>query len=547
MHRKHLGIGQHLNETLKSEMSGPDYRVTYKTREVDDDRPRRRIPTALDPYLYPEDRDELKRNVALARVHAPRYVNEGREPQDFETSVRRETIRDDVSRTTARGPAPPGATKTTYSVTSAGLEKESEVSLRPTKSREPALAAGPSPSAARRSEYREVDDIEIDRQRTTTMPVRTVRASTKPYDDQDYSRYERVYEVERPRKENGVYIVDARDADVYYGGARESDRGFAGYRNDVYDEDYRSGPSRAGPTRESDYRKSEVIYSSRDDYRSSAPSVQSGAPYMSGARSERAPTAARSQTRLDDPLRAANKRYEDDRAAITIAKGPSRQSTRREEEDFAFVERRDVRAPLVRESFKDPFEGSAAPMPETPRGRTRASMYSMSPSEDEYVMVSPPQQRPGTAATARASSAGEALRSAMFRGDKYSQEERQQRRRSRSISFRAHEADDHYAGDRYHEPPGQEAAECGRYLQSYGGKRGGGEVAYTSRSSRRDDRDYDYKSRGGQMEEYDYERREKEVKYPPKKMRSRSRKRRESDDESYVSKNYEKTIKTTYY
>lgn len=191
-------------------MAERDYRVTYKTREVDDDRPRRRIPTALDPYLYPEDRDELKRNVALARVGASRYANEGREPQDFETSVRRETIRDDVSRTTARGPAQPGATKTTYSVTSAGLEKESEVTLRgATKTREPTVAAGPSPSVSRRSEYREVDDIEIDRERTTTMPIRTVRASTKPYDDQDYSRYDRVYEVERPRKENGVYVIDA--------------------------------------------------------------------------------------------------------------------------------------------------------------------------------------------------------------------------------------------------------------------------------------------------------------------------------------------------
>lgn len=528
-------------------MSGPDYRVTYKTREVDDDRPRRRIPTALDPYLYPEDRNELKRNVALAKVHASRYANEGRDPQDFETSIRRETIRDDVSRTTARGPAQPGATKTTYSVTSAGLEKESEVPLRgATKTREPTVAAGPSPSVARRSEYREFDDIEVDRERTTTIPVRTVRGSAKPYED-DYSRYERVYEVERPRKENGVYVVDARDADVYYGGARESDRGFAGYRNDVYDEDYRSGPSRAGPTRESDYRKSEVIYSSRDDYRSSAPSIQGGGAYMSGARSERAPTAARSQAALNDPLRAANKRYEEDRAAITIAKGPRRQSTRRDEEDFAFIERRETRTPSVRESFKDPFDGSAAAPPETPRGRTRASGYSMSPSEDEYVMVSPPQQRPGTAATGRASSAGDTLRSAMYRGDRYSQEERQQRRRSRSISFRAHEADEHYCGDKYHEPPGQEAAECGRYLQSYGGRRGGGDVAYSSRSSKRDDRDYEYKSRGGDMEEYDYERREKEVKYPPKKMRSRSRKRRESEDESYVSKNYEKTIKTTYY
>lgn len=50
------------------------------------------------------------------------------------------------------------------------------------------------------------------------------------------------------------------------------------------------------------------------------------------------------------------------------------------------------------------------------------------------------------------------------------------------------------------------------------------------------------------MEERDYDRQESDVvRYAPQKGRSRSRKRRDSDDESYISRNFEKTTKTTYY
>lgn len=536
-------------------MADRDYRVTYRTREVDrggERDARRRVPGALDPYLYPDDRDEMKRSVALARVRASRYDSDDRD-RDFEISSRRETIRDDVSNSTAR----PGATKTTYSVNSAGVEKESEVTLRSTTKGRESTVATSSPAVSRRTELRERDEVEVDRERTSTLPIRTSnRASAREY-DRESLRTDPLYEIQRPRKENGLYVIDARDADVYIsGGGRDSARTYEGYKDDVYDSEYRSRQSRNGPTRESDYRQSEVVYSSRDDYQSSAPLVNSGTPYMSGGRLEQVPsrTALRSQTYLDSPSRSSTKVCEDDRKSTVISKGPSKRSTRREEDDFAFVEKRDTRAPTIRETFRDPvYDGPPSAAPETPRGRTRASMVSMSPSEDEYVMVSPPQQRSGRADTGRASSTGTALRSAIYRTDAYTEDERRERRRSRSISFRAHEADDHYAGDRYHQPPGEEAAACGKFLNSYGGQRDEQLARYSSRGSVRDDGEYGRRSRSSKMEEFDYEKKDL-VKYEPgpelPKGRSRSRKsrrRRSSDEESYVSRNVEKTIKTTYY
>lgn len=530
-------------------MAERDYRVTYKTREIDprdDDRyedPRRRVPTALDPYRYPDDRDELKRNVALAKARAAsRYDTD--DYRDLDASVRRDTVRDDFSSSTIRGVPRPATTKTTYSVTSAGIEKESEVKTRATTQARGPSAAASTPSMPRRTDYREHDDYDLEW--TSTVPVRSsLHPSTRPYDDREYSRMERVYDVERPRKENGVYMIDARDADVYVSGdSRDFGRDAAEYRSSAIGDEYWSSQTRIAPSRVPGSRQSEVVYSNRDNYRSSAPSIHVDSPYMSGARSERPPPASRSQTTLHAPSRSSARVCEDDRTT-TATQGPSRQSTRRDEEDFTFVERRDTRAPSIHESFRDPFHDDTS-APETLRGRTRASMNTISPFEDKYVVASPPQQRSGT--NARGPSTGESLRSSMVKDDTYTPEERRQRRRSRSITFRAHEADDHYAGDKYHQPPGAEAAECGRYLKHYGDERDRMDFEYSSRSSKRGNRDYAYRSRGSQREERDYERRDRDsIRYAPQKMRSGSRKRRGSDDESYVSKYQEKTTKTTYY
>lgn len=519
-------------------MADRDYRITYKTREVDRDSERyegsrRRIPTALDPYDYPNDRDELKRGVAESRVRNARYRDDYRE---YESPVRRETmIRDEVSTSTARDTQQLGATKTTYSVTSAGLEKESEVSVRTPGATVPREAA----SVSRHTDYRERDDRELSRTST--------RTSARAYDDRDYSRTERVYDVERPRREPGPYVVDMRDAEIleiYPGGKiRESDRGFAGYRNDPYSEapsrsSYVRGPAPRSPA----FRQSETIAVERDDVRTSAPSVQGGGPYMSGARQDRAPTAAsaaRSQTDFRGPSRTSTRIIEDDKTSTHVAPyGPSRSTVRREEDDFAFVEKTTTRdrAPTIRETFRDPFSEEPPPRdPETPRGRGRVSTFEQSPPENDYVMVSPQRDNATIASGRQTSAAGAVMKSAMFREDSYTPEERLQRRRSRSVGFRETETDGHHAGERFHERPGAEAEMMGKYLNHY------------RVDNERDRMDYEYSSRGSRRDvELDYDRRDYERMRPQRRTsRSQGRRRRdEEDDRSYVDTYYEKTTKT---
>lgn len=97
----------------------------YHASEVGKDRPRRHASTAIDPYLYPDDRDELNPNRAWAEVYKSRYQIGDRKPRDLEWSHRR----DDVSAKIAKAGVQSGATKTMYSGTSAGLEKESELPM----------------------------------------------------------------------------------------------------------------------------------------------------------------------------------------------------------------------------------------------------------------------------------------------------------------------------------------------------------------------------------------------------------------------------------
>ena len=169
-----------------------DYRKPYRSGEVDPrdadvyDAPRRRIPTALDPYLYPEDRDELKRNIAEVKARNAKYHLD--EYRDYDPPARREVSRDDISTSTIKEAARAGTTKTTYSVTPAGLEKESE-----TKSRIPTTARLPVPTDAApsvsRPDRRGRDEYEAARS--------TVRGSARPYGDREPVRTERLYDPER--------------------------------------------------------------------------------------------------------------------------------------------------------------------------------------------------------------------------------------------------------------------------------------------------------------------------------------------------------------
>lgn len=478
-------------------MDRGDYRVTYRTREVDHDderfeRARTRIPSALDPYRYPDDREELKRAVASTRTRDARYEDD----YPREMPVRQRPLRDDVSESTIKGTQRPGTTKTTYSVTPAGLEKESVISDR----------VPPTITSSRGERRREEDRYDA----RSSAPDRI-------NDDRSYRRDDRAYAferpvVERPRREGGAYVVDT-DADhvsVYAGqGLRESDRGFGGFRNDPYNYDSpRSGYSR-GPA----HKSSEAVYGQREAGRDD--------PYVSGARQGGGSVRA-SKTVVEDDYQGRRAPYDAPRSV-----------RRAEEDDFAIVERQSTRdrAPSIKESFRETNYGP----PETPRGRGRASTVNQSPPDD-YVMVSPPRDS-ATVMTGRESArTGTSMRSAMVRADSYTAEQRLQRRRSRSINFKDKDCDGHDIGDRWHEEPGTEAAMMGQYLRRY----------------KEDNRDDRYSSRGGRKsdeEVYDYEKRDK-IQYAPQRVRSRSRgarRREDDDDRSYVDRTTTKTTKTTYY
>ncbi|KAK5098145.1 hypothetical protein LTR70_004390 [Exophiala xenobiotica] len=522
-----------------------DYRVTYRSREVDPrdadryDAPRRRIPTALDPYVYPEDRDELKRNVAQAKARNARYQSD--EYRDYEAPVRRELTRDDVS-TSTRETAKPGATKTTYAVTSAGLEKASEVSTRaPAAARTSAPAPAPVDPAPSISRYdrRERDDYEAPRSAT--------RAAASPYDDRDYPRTERIYETERPRREGGAYVVDLRDVDVIDvragQGAQDADRGFAGYRSDPYSDIPRDTYSR-GP-RDYGYGQAQVGYDDRQGGHTLGAAVDSGGPYISGARPGRAPqsVASRSQNSFRGPApRTSTRVYDEDIRTIRRAEEPPRTSARQDEDEWGFIERtsaRDTRAPSARESFRNRnYQDIPA---ETPRGRGRGSTYAKEAAEDEYVMVSPPREGAATLKSAR-SAAGtqQSLRSAMMTENSYTPDERLRRRRSRSISFRDEDARGHERGEgKFVERPGAEAAMMGKHLKSYNADDDRMDYAYSSRR-RREPQEGEY--------EYEYDRRERDsARYAPQRVRSKSRRRRDEEEDDYTSVYQEKTTKTTYY
>lgn len=550
-------------------MADPDYKLVYKTRDIDLRDPdaynkaRARIPTALDPYRYPEDYDELKRNVAQVRARNERY--RGEDYLDHEPPRRSATLRDDVSASAGvgigvgRNSPRPATTKTTYSVGLRGLEKESETT-RP----------APLPSVGKTMRD---DDFEIRGVSTRGLApsvARTVkeddfeisgvssRGPARPYDNRDYSRTERIYDIERPERVGGAYMVDMRDAsvaDVYTGnGARDADRGLGGYRNDPYEyereplRDYPRDPP--PPPRASTFRESENFYA-RDSQRASAPIVVAAdRPYMSGARSERAPTvarASRSQADFQAPSRASTRVFEDDRASTKVAPAISRQSVRKEDDDWNFVEARRDRAPTVKESFRDPIANDPR-SPDTLRGRAREE------TGDDYVTLSPPPKR----ATERQSIAGGASssgapRSIMMRDDAYTAEERARRRRSRSIGFNEDQCKGHNAGERFAERPGAEAAMMGRYLKSYNVDDERMDYEYSSRKDRGGrGSDKELERRDERDEVYGYERRERE-RYEPqrqKSVRSKSRRRRdeeEDDDRSYVDRKYEKTVKTSYY
>jgi len=552
-----------------------DYKVTYRSREVDPrdadryDEPRRRVPTALDPYLHPEDRDELKRNVAEAKARNARYQQD--DYRDYEAPVRGQIPRDDVS-VGAREPAKPGAKKTTYSVTSAGLmEKASEVSVRaPTTAARTSVPANPAPPVSRYGRRERDDDYE------TPRSAAAIRITAPPYDDREYQRVERAYEPDRPRREGGARVLDLRDVDVLDvrigTGAQDADRGFAGYRGDSYSDVSRDTYSRAAPPRDYGYRPSEVEYDDRHD-----------GPYMSGARIERGPPLAAASVPQssfrDPPPRTSTRVYDEDinTRAPRRADEPPRTSTRYDDDEWGFIERapaavavRDTRAPISssRDSFRNRNNYPDIPA-EIPRDRDRGRArnpptYRAKDADDEYVMVSPPRDREREARSA----AG--LRSAMMTEASYTPDERLRRRRSRSISFRDEEARGHERGDgKFVEKPGAEAAMMGKYLKSYdvgGGSdvRGGDE---------RDDYEYAYGAARGRGErdrayeyEYDYDRRERDrggARYAPapapapaapRRARSKSQRRRRrrepeelEDEDGYSSVYQEKTTKTTYY
>lgn len=547
-----------------------DYRVTYRSREADDDDrrdSRRHFPTALDPYLYPEDRAELKENIAMMKARNRGYDDDFRHDRsaarameiddDYSTTAvkyrSRPTTRatdyedglDTPVRENTRQNVRPGTTKTTYSVTEAGLERETESSRRPKSTPQRRDTVYPGESISRQSSFEESKktDVRVERSRVQSMPREPVAASERSrgvsrqtgfvadrYDDRerDYSVMD--YEIERPYKQGGVYVVDIGES-----------RGFGGYRNDPY-EDAKSGYTH-GTSRPLTREDKRTIYAERDDARSSMHSLQAPGPYVSGAR------ATKSQTEFRGPSRGSARRQDDFRETkreatiVSGHRGGSRTANRREEDEkiMQIDDRRLERPAPITEDFRDPF--GPDPSLVSSRGRARANTF-----EDDYVMVSPP--RKSVAPSEGTLKTSDTLRSAMVREDTYTPRERLRRRRSRSISFREAEVDKHCAGDRFHQRPGEEAALAGKYLNSYD--------ADTRRDRYRDqNRDqermnYEYSSKTSRNAGA-YERDERdsryvrEDRYAPQHVGSRHRRRKDDDDESYISRNFEKTVKTTYY
>lgn len=543
-------------------MGERDYRVTYRSRELDEDERDgpRRIPTALDPYLYPEDRDELKRNIAMMKARNRGYEDDYRrttvhDDDHSTTAVKyksrpstRTTMYDDplstVVRENTRENARPGTTKTTYSVTEAGLERESDRARRPVQpSRQDTVF--PEESISRQSSFEESEKINVRREksRAKTMPHESIAAATSERsrggsrradiaDDRYYDRYDdrereysvMDYEVERPQKKGGVYVVDIGDS-----------RGFGGYRGDPY-EDAKSGFSR-GTSRPVAKEEKRSVYVERDDVKSS---TFAGAPYVSGARG-----GSKSQTEFRGPSRATTRARDDFRETkreptmVSAHRGGSRAATKFDEDEYPMQidDRRLGRPPTVTEDFRDPFGPDPSLMSD--RGRQRANTF-----EEDYVMVSPPRKSVAPTEVSRKSSGP--LRSALIKDDSYSPDERRRRRRSRSIQFREAECEHHYAGDRFHQAPGAEACLAGKFLTHYD------DPPRRDRGSERTDLEYDRRT-SRSVGRYDRSERDsryvKEDRYAPQQAPSRSRRRKteEDDDESYVSRNFEKTIKTTYY
>ena len=124
---------------------------------------RRRIPTALDPYEYPDDRDELKRNIAEVKARNKRYQ------EQFEYS------RDD------RAYPRPQTSRTTYSVGDAGIGRERELTR-----------LNPAPRSVRRGH---------DQRDTRTIVSR-------PREEQYASDHDYIHE--RPQHTRDGYVVDVR-------------------------------------------------------------------------------------------------------------------------------------------------------------------------------------------------------------------------------------------------------------------------------------------------------------------------------------------------
>lgn len=509
-----------------------DYRLLYKSRDIDRDTERyedarRRLPTALDPYAYPEDRLELKQAVADTRATNLRLRDDYRK---YDSPMRGRAGDDNASISTVRDAGKAGTTRTTYAVTDSGLAKESEVVTHA-----PTAVSAREPTAPTRAPtYRESDEYDLSRTST--------RSSARPYDDRDYVRSERIYDIERPRREAGGYVVEIGDADIVGirsgPGLVEPDRNVGAYRNDPRSIDPpRDSYPRDAPVRNPGYSRS--VYVDRQDARTSATSLDNEQPYMSGARQERAPTmkSARSQGDFRGPPTASTRRDDDWESTTAAPYGPSRQasrqSTRREEDDYTFVEKTTTRpVPTIHETFRDPFHdepfGKGG-------GRSRGDTLTQAPSEADYVMVSPPRDG-ATAISRRPTETSErTTRSAILKEDSYTAEERQRRRRSRSINFRDQEVDGHFRGEKFCERPGAEAEMMGRYLNHY------------EDMDRRDQMDYQYSSRGGKKDvDVGYDRRESDRYGSKARSKSRGGGRRDEDDRSYVDTYRSKTTKTYY-
>lgn len=484
-----------------------DYKVVYKAKEVgrsDDDLSRRRIPTALDPYDYPNDRDELKRGVAEAKIRASRkYYNDSHDDFDEPLSrqVARSDYRDDRSLASATEGTATKLTKTTYNVTSDRAGRDAYV----TGARS-VTTSGPAPSSSA-SQMREDGQRDITPTRYDPRP---------PPPPRDY--LPAGYNVEVARPQHGVYIVETargNDIDVYVG-HKDIDRGFGGIRDERYIEDaYGRGPSpdvRPKPY----YRDGYAYYDQRGDTRSSTRALESSGPYASGAREVDDITIR--DTRMQESRRDVPRS-----AARTVDK----------EEWRVINEAPDDNANM---SFKDPFHDGRAI---DGRGRPRSVSQAKPPPEDDYVMVTPPR------AARHRERSSENIRSAMFREDRYTPEERLMRRRSRSAHFREGDVPRHSAGEQRHERPGEEA-------RLYGGN-----LPHYDEYSERDYVDYEYRDTVRQdVRESAYDG-QYDGRYPPQMGASRPRRHHHhrhhqdhdntEDDQSYYSDRKDYRKDTRYY